>query len=57
MYEEEYSDIIGACATLLEPYLGYDFGTIVADYGREYVVRLTNGKELVVERDEIVIFY
>lgn len=55
MYEEEISEMIGAYVNLIEPYMGWDFGTIVADFGREYVVRLSNGKEVVVERDEIVI--
>lgn len=55
MYEEEMTEMIGAYVNLIEPYKGWDFGTIVADYGRDYVVRLSNGKEVVVERDEIVI--
>ncbi len=56
MYEyEEESEITGLPCTLLTPYQGYAEGTIVGDYGIEIVVRLTNGKEIVEYRDEVII--
>ncbi len=57
MYEhEELSDIIGCPCTLLNPYKGYTEGTVVGEYGHEIVVRLTNGKEVVEFRDEVLIY-
>lgn len=52
---EEASDIIGLPCTLLTPYNGYTDGTIVGDFGIQIVVRLTNGKEIVEYRDEVII--
>lgn len=57
MYEyEEKSDIIGSPCSLMNPYKGYTEGTIVGDYGNTVVVRLTNGKEIVGFRDEVIIY-
>lgn len=53
---ESQSDIIGLSCTLLEPYKGYSEGTIVGDYGNTIVVRLTNGKEVVEYRDDVIIY-
>lgn len=56
MYEsEESTEIIGAYCSLVVPYNGYSDGTVVGDYGIELVVHLTNGKEIVVYRDEVII--
>jgi hypothetical protein len=54
-YENE-TDIIGCSCTLLEPYKGYTDGEVVWDYGREIVVKLVNGKEVVRSRDEVLVF-
>ena len=40
----------------MNPYKGYTEGTIVGDYGNTVVVRLTNGKEIVGFRDEVIIY-
>ena len=53
---EELTDIIGVSCSLVVPYRGYTNGTVVADYGNELVVRLTNGKEIVAYRDEVIIY-
>ena len=42
--------------TLLTPYKGHTEGEVVGDYGNEIVVRLTNGKEVVEYRDEVLIY-
>jgi Myosin N-terminal SH3-like domain. len=56
IYEEQASDIIGCFCTLLNPYKGYTDGEIVGDYGNDIVVRLTNGKEVVEHRDDVIIY-
>jgi hypothetical protein len=57
MYEyEESTEIMGSYCSLAVPYRGCSDGTIVGDYGLELVVRLTNGKEIVVYRDEVIIY-
>ena len=57
MYEyEESTEIIGSYCSLVVPYRGYSDGTVVGDYGIELVIRLTNGKEIVVYRDEVIIY-
>ena len=50
------TDIIGCLCTLLTPYKGHTEGEVVEDYGNEIVVRLTNGKEVVEYRDEVLIY-
>ncbi|MEG0693851.1 MAG: ribonuclease P [Oscillospiraceae bacterium] len=56
MYEyEESTEIIGSYCSLVVPYRGYSDGTVVGDYGIELVIRLNNGKEIVVYRDEVII--
>ena len=49
------SDIIGLSCTLSTAYRGYTEGVIVDDYGTTIVIRLENGKEISVYRDEIII--
>lgn len=57
MYEyEEPTEIIGSYCSLVVPYRGYSDGTVVGDLGIELVVRLTNGKEIVVYRNEVIIY-
>ena len=57
MYEyEESTEIIGSYCSLVVPYRGCNDGTVVDDYGIELVVHLTNGKEIVVYRDEVIIY-
>lgn len=56
MYGYENETIIGCSCTLLEPYKGYTDGEVVWDYGKEIVVRLINGKEVVRSRDDVLIF-
>lgn len=48
------NDIIGCSCTLLEAYKGYTDGEVV--WGNEIVVKLVNGKEVVRNRDEVLIF-
>ena len=57
MYEyEELTEINGAYCSLIVAYRGYTEGTVVGDYGNELVVRLTSGKEIVVYRDEVIVY-
>lgn len=57
MYEyEELTEIIGAYCSLIVAYRGYTEGTVVGDYGNELVVRLTSGNEIVVYRDEVIVY-
>ena len=53
-YDNE-TTLIGSACTLLHPYKGYFEGEIIDYYGLELLVRLTNGKELSVYRDELII--
>ena len=56
-YEDEQdTDIIGCLCKFLTPYKGHTEGEVVEDYGNEIVVRLTNGKEVVEYRDEVLIY-
>ena len=57
MYEyEELTKIVGAYCSLIVPYRVYTEGTVVGDYGNELVVRLTNGKEIVAYRNEVIVY-
>lgn len=57
MEENDIEDrLTGNFCTLIEDYLGYSDGEIVADYGLQFVVRLSSGKELTVSRDEVMIY-
>jgi hypothetical protein len=57
MYEyEELTVIVGAYCSLIVPYRGYTEGTVVSDYGNELVVRLTNGKEIIAYKDEVIVY-
>ena len=51
----EETGIIGAFCTLIVPYRGYTEGSVIEEYGSEILIRLTNGKELSVYRDEVII--
>ena len=49
------SEIVGCSCSLLMPVSGYGEGVVVEDYGTEVLVRLSNGKEVVEYRDEIML--
>jgi len=53
--EDNNSDLIGAFCELLFPWKGHRNGIIVDDYGTEWLVQLTNGKEVPVYKDEVFI--
>lgn len=53
---EQETNIIGCSCTLLTPYRGHTEGEVVGDYGNEIVIRLTNGKEVVEYRNEVIIY-
>ncbi len=53
--EDNNSDLIGAFCELLFPWKGHSNGIIVDDYGTEWLVQLTNGKEIAVYKDEVFI--
>ena len=53
--EDNNSDLIGAFCELLFPWKGHSNGIIVDDYGTEWLVQLTNGKEIPVYKDEVFI--
>ena len=46
--------MIGAFCELLFPWKGHSNGIIVDDYGTEWLVQLTNGKEVPVYKDEVI---
>jgi len=50
------TDVVGCCCTLLIPYRGHSEGYIVGDYGKDVVVRLNNGKEVMESRDDVLIY-
>ena len=49
------SEIVGCSCSLLMPISGYGEGVVGEDYGTEVLVRLTNGKEVVEYRDDIML--
>ena len=49
------TDLIGAFCELLFLWKGHSNGIIVDDYGNEWLVQLTNGKEVPVYKDEVFI--
>lgn len=53
---EETSEVMGAFCSLIVPYKGYTEGVVAGDYGNELVVRLNSGKEIVVYKDEIIVY-
>ena len=53
--EENSTDLIGAFCELLFPRKGQRIGIIVDDYGSEWLVQLTNGREVPVYKDEVFI--
>ena len=53
--EDNSTDLIGAFCELLFPRKGHSNGIIVDDYGTEWLVQLTNGKEVPVYKDEVFI--
>lgn len=55
-YNEEPTEIIGASCTLLEDYKGYTEEQVVGDFGTNLVVQLSNGKEIVVSRNEVLVY-
>ena len=57
MYTDEDSntDLIGAFCELLFPWKGHSNGIIVDDYGTEWLVQLTNGKEIPVYKGFIAV--
>ena len=59
MYTDEDSstDLIGAFCELLFPRKGHRNGIIVDDYGNEWLIQLTNGREVSVYKDEVFIIY
>ena len=53
--EDNSTDLIGAFCELLFPKKGHRNGIIVDDYGNEWLVQLTNGREVPVYKDEVFI--
>ena len=53
--EDNNTDLIGAFCELLFPRKGQRNGIIVDDYGNEWLVQLTNGREVPVYKDEVFI--
>lgn len=52
---ENASEITGCFCTLVLAYKGHREGRVVQDYGTSLIVELTNGKEIEVFRDEIIL--
>lgn len=55
METEEFDDMVGCFCTLLYPRAGQTEGTIIEDLGYEVVVQLTNGKEVIEYKDDVVV--
>ena len=53
--KDNSTDLIGAFCELLFPRKGLSNGIIVDDYGTEWLVQLTNGKEVPIYKDEVFI--
>ena len=53
--EDNCTDLIGAFCELMFPRKGHSNGIIVEDYGNEWLVQLTNGREVPVYKDEVFI--
>jgi hypothetical protein len=53
--EDDSTDFIGAFCELLFPKKGQRNSIIVDDYGSEWLVQLTNGREVPVYKDEVFI--
>lgn len=53
--EDNSTDLIGAFYELIFPRKGLSNGIIVDDYGTEWLVQLTNGKEVPIYKDEVFI--
>ena len=53
--EDNSTDLIGAFCELLFQRKGHRNGVIIDDYGTEWLVQLTNGKEVPVYKDEVFI--
>ena len=52
---ENASDIIGCFCTLVLAYKGHREGRVVQDFGTSLIVELTNGREIEVSRDGIIL--
>ena len=57
MYTDKYNstDLIGAFCELMFPRKGHRNDIIIDDYGTEWLVQLTNGKEVSIYKDEVFI--
>lgn len=53
--EDNSTDLIGAFCELLFSKRGQRNGIIVDDYGNEWLIQLTNGREIPVYKDEVFI--
>ena len=53
---EELTEIIGCFCSLLCNPDDYSTGRIVCDYGRDVVVELANGNNVLLSRDEVLIY-
>jgi hypothetical protein len=54
---ENDDNAVGCFCTLIDEWKGYYEGEIIEDYGMQYVVRLTSGCELTVNRDDVVVCF
>ena len=57
MFEcQEVETIVGCFGTLICPLKGQTGGTIVDDMGTEELVQLSNGKQAIVYRDDLIVY-
>ena len=57
MFEcQEVETFVGCFCTLICPLKGQTEGTIVDDMGTEVVVQLSNGKQAIVYRDDLIVY-
>lgn len=55
-YDDEPTEVIGAPCSLLEDHKGYTEGQVIGDFGTSLVVQLCNGAEIVVGRDDVLVY-
>lgn len=55
-YDDEPTEVIGASCSRLEDYKGYTEGQVIGDFGTSLVVQLCNGGEIVVGRDDVLVY-
>lgn len=54
--QELATESVGCYCTVLNSRRGYAEGQVICDYGNEIVVRLNNGRKVMKNRDDVLIY-